>query len=176
MDWLSKQGATIDCQKQKVTLKDKKGKKVTIWGINSNKGCPFISALSIGKLLRQGCTVFLCYVNEDKNRDVKLNDIPVVKEFPAIFFEEIPGLPPKRKIDFEIELEPSARPISKPPYRMAPAELRELKVQLEDLLKKGYIRPCASPWDAPLSFVKKKDKTLRLCVDYRELNKVTVKN
>ena len=131
MDWLSKHGAIINCQREKVTLEGSKEKRVTIWGTNNNKECPFISALSAGKLLRQGCTVFLCYVNEDKNRDVKLNDIPVVKEFPAIFFKEIPGLPPKRKIDFEIELEPSARPISKPPYRMAPAELRELKVQLE---------------------------------------------
>jgi len=115
-------------------------------------------------------------VIEDKNRDLKLEDISVVKEFLDVFPEEIHGLPPKREIDFEIELEPSARPISKPPYRMAPAKLRELKVQLEDLLQKGYIRPCASPWDAPLLFVKKKDETLRLCVDYRELNKVTVKN
>ena len=84
-------------------------------------------------------------MSEIKNKDVKLEDIPVVKEYPDIFPEEIPGLPPKRKIDYEIELEPCARPISKPPYRMAPAELRELKIQLEDLLQKGYIRPSVFP-------------------------------
>ena len=100
---------------------------------------------------------FLCFVSEVKNKDVKLEDIPVVKEYPDVFPEEILGLPPKREIDFEIEIEPSARPISKPPYRMAPAELRELKVQLEDLLQKGYIRPSVSPWGAPVLFVKKKD-------------------
>jgi len=91
---------------------------------------------------------------------VKLEDIPVVKEFSDVFPAEIPGLPPKKEIDFEIELEPSARPISKPLYRMAPAELRELKIQLEDLLQKGYIRPSVSPWGALVLFVKKKDRTL----------------
>ena len=114
-------------------------------------------------------------MSEVKYEDAKLEDILVVKEFLDVFPEEIPGLPPKRQIDFEIELEPSTRPISKPPYRMAPAELRELKIQLEDLLQKGYIRPSVSPWGAPVLFVKKKDGTLRLCVDYRELNS-TIKN
>jgi len=89
-------------------------------------------------------------VIKDKNRDLKLRDIPVVKEFPDILPEEIPGLLPKRETDFEIELEPSARPISKPPYRMTPANLRELKVQLEDLLQKAYIRPSVSPWNGPV--------------------------
>jgi len=114
MDWLSKCGATIDCQKQKVTLKGEKGTKVTIWGTNSDKKCPFICALSTKKLVRQGCIAFLCFVTEVKNKDVKLEDISVVKEYPDVFPEEIPGLPPKREIDFEIEIEPSARPISKP--------------------------------------------------------------
>jgi len=98
MDWLSKHAATINCQKQKVTLKDKKGKKVTIWGINSNKGCPFISALSIGKLLRQGCTVFLCFVSEVRSKDVKLEDISVVKEFPDVFPKEILAYHQKGKL------------------------------------------------------------------------------
>ena len=126
-------------------MKGRKGKRVTIWGTNSNNECPFISALLAGKLLRQGCTVFLCYASEVKNKDVKLEDIPMVKEFPDVFPEEIHGLTPKKEIDFQIELEPSTRTISKPLYRMAPAELRELKVQLKDLLRKGYIRPNLSP-------------------------------
>ena len=108
MDWLSKHGAAIDYQKQKVTLKSKEGKKVTIWGSSSDKKCPIISALSTKKLLRQGCIAFLCFVTEVKNKDVKLEDISVVKEYPDVFPEEIPGLPPKREIDFEIEVEPSA--------------------------------------------------------------------
>ena len=97
-----------------MTLKGEKGKKVTIWGTNSDKKCLFISALSTGKLLRQGCIAFLCFVSEVKYEDVKLEDILVVKKFLDVFPEEIPGLPPKREIDFEIELEPSGRPISKP--------------------------------------------------------------
>ena len=85
-------------------------------------------------------------------------------------------MPPDRDIDFCIDLEPGTRPISIPPYRMAPAELRKLKTQLQELLSKGYIRPSASPWDAPVLFVKKKDGSVRMCIDYRQLNKVTVKN
>ena len=87
-----------------------------------------------------------------------------------------PGMPPDRDIDFCIDLEPDTRPISIPPYRMAPAELRELKAQLQELLSKGFIRPSASPWGAPVLFVKKKDGSFRMCIDYRQLNKVTVKH
>ena len=83
---------------------------------------------------------------------------------------------PDRDIDICIDLEPSPRPISIPPYGMAPAELRELKAQLQELLSKGFIRPSASPWGAPILFVKKKDGSFRMCIDYRQLNKVTVKN
>ncbi|XP_074283300.1 uncharacterized protein LOC141607850 [Silene latifolia] len=90
--------------------------------------------------------------------------------------EEIPGLPPKRDVDFSIDLKPGAGPISKPPYRMGPKEMEELKKQLDELAEKGYIRPSVSPWGAPVVFVKKKDGSLRLCVDYRELNNVTIKN
>ena len=176
MNWLSKHGAKIDCQKQGVTLKGKGGGRMYFWGDNSSTECPVISLMAVRRLIRQGCVVYLCSITKDKKEDVKLEDIPVVKEFPDVFSEEIPGLPPKRETDFEIELEPGARPISKSPYRMAPAELKELKVQLEDLLQKGYIRPSVSPWGAPVLFVKKKDGTLRLCIDYRELNRITVKN
>ena len=92
--------------------------------------------------------------------------------FPA----DLPCMPPDRDIDFCIDLEPGTRPISIPPYRMAPAELRELKAQLQELLGKGFIRPSASPWGAPVLFVKKKDGSFRMCIDYRQLNKVTIKN
>ncbi|KAA0052060.1 retrotransposon protein, putative, Ty3-gypsy subclass [Cucumis melo var. makuwa] len=100
----------------------------------------------------------------------------VVREYPDVFPDELPELPPPREIDFAIELEPNTTPISRAPYRMAPAELKELKVQLQELLDKGFIRPSVSPWGAPVLFVKKKDGSMRLCIDYRELNKVTVKN
>ncbi|WMV13510.1 hypothetical protein MTR67_006895 [Solanum verrucosum] len=90
--------------------------------------------------------------------------------------ENLPGLPPEREIEFPIELIPGSTPISITPYRMAPAELRELKAQLQELLEKGFIRPSVSPWGAPVLFVKKKDVTLRLCIDYRQLNRITIKN
>jgi hypothetical protein len=91
-------------------------------------------------------------------------------------FREVLGLPPKRDIDFSINIMPRAALVSKTPYRMSTPELKELQMQLEELLKKGYIHPSVSPWGAPVLFLKKKDGTLILCIDFRQLNKVTVKN
>jgi hypothetical protein len=108
--------------------------------------------------------------------DIKVRDIPVIREFPDVFPDDLPGMPPGRDIEFIIELQPGTAPISKRPYRMPPNELAELKIQLQDLLDKGFIRPSASPWGCPALFVKKKDNSLRLCVDYRPLNAVTIKN
>ena len=93
-----------------------------------------------------------------------------------VFPYELPGLPPQRVVDFDIELRPGISPISMTPHRMAPVELQELRVQLQELLDKGFIRPSTSPWGAPALFAKKKDKTLQLCIDYRQLNWVTIKN
>ena len=97
-------------------------------------------------------------------------------EFRDLFRDEIPRLPPKRDIDFTIELVPGPAPVSKTPYRISTPEMLELKMQLQELLEKKYIRLSVSPWGAPVLFVKKKDGTLRLCIDYRQLNKVTMKN
>ena len=104
-------------------------------------------------------------------------DLPrVICEYEDVFPVELPGLPPQRVVDFGIELHPSNSPISMTPHRMTPVELQELRVQLQELLDKGFIRPSTSPWGAPILFTKKKYKTLRLCIDYRQLNRVTVKN
>ena len=104
-------------------------------------------------------------------------DLPrVVCEYEDVFLNGLPRLPPQRAVDFGIELHPGTSPISMTPHRMAPVELQELRVQLQELLDKGFIRPSTSPWGAPVLFVKKKDKTLRLCIDYRQLNRVTIKN
>ena len=96
--------------------------------------------------------------------------------FLDVFPYELPGLPPDREIEFEIELLPGTGPLSKAPYRMAPTELKKLKQQLQELLDKKFIRPSYSPWGAPILFVKKKDGSMRMCIDYRELNKVTIQN
>jgi hypothetical protein len=108
--------------------------------------------------------------------DIKLEDIPIVCEYPEVFPDDLPGMPPDRDIEFVIELQPGTAPISKRLYRMLPNELVELKIQLQDLLDKGFIRPSASAWGCPALFIKKKDNSLRLCVDYRLLNAVTIKN
>jgi hypothetical protein len=106
----------------------------------------------------------------------RLEDIHLVREFPDVFPDDLPVMPPERAIEFKIELQPGTAPISKAPYKMSWEELAELKIQLKDLLDKGFIRPSLSPWGCPALFVSKKDKCLRLCVDYRPLNAVTIKN
>jgi hypothetical protein len=102
--------------------------------------------------------------------------VPVDNEFPDVFPEELPGMPPDRDIEFVIELKPGTTPIYKTPYRMATAELAELKEHIRELLEKGFIYPSSSPWGAPMIFVLKKDGIQRLCMDYRALNEVTIKN
>jgi hypothetical protein len=105
-----------------------------------------------------------------------MKKIPVVCEYVDVFPDELPRMLPDQDIEFAIELQPGTTPISKRPYRMPPAELAELKKQLQELLDKGFIRPSTSPWGCPALFVKKKDESLRLCIDYHPLNAVTIKN
>jgi hypothetical protein len=105
-----------------------------------------------------------------------IEDVPVVREYPDVFPEELPGMPPDRDIEFVIDLIPGTSPIAKRPYRMAAPELAELKKQLGELQRSGFIRPSSSPWGALVLFVEKKDKSMRMCVDYRSLNEVTIKN
>ena len=108
--------------------------------------------------------------------EVGPEQVPVVCEYPDVFPDELPGMPPDRDIEFIIELVPGAGPIYKKPYRMGTEELAELKKQLEEQLRKGFIRPSASPWGSPVLFLAKRDGTIRLCIDYRSLNEVTIKN
>ncbi|GJT11640.1 putative reverse transcriptase domain-containing protein [Tanacetum coccineum] len=106
----------------------------------------------------------------------KLEDIPVVKEFLDVFPEDLPGLPPVRQVEFQIDLIPGATPVTRTPYRLAPLKMKELSNQLQELTDRGFIQPSTSPWGAPILFVKKKDGSFRMCIDYRELNKLTIKN
>ena len=132
--------------------------------------------MKASKLLCQGCMGHWYYAIDSQAKQEKVGNIPVIYEFEDVFPEELPGLPPQRKIDFGIELIPDAQPISKASYCMAPTELKELKLQLDELLQMGITRPSVSSWGAPVLSIKKKAGTLRLCIDYRELNKITIKN
>jgi hypothetical protein len=105
-----------------------------------------------------------------------IEEISVVREFPDVFPDDLPGMPPERDIEFKIELQHGTAPVAKSPYKMTREELADLKIQLKDLLDEGYIRPSSSPWGCPALFVKRKDEALRLCVDYRSLNAITIKN
>jgi hypothetical protein len=131
--------------------------------------------MKVKKCLSQGCRLYVVEaVNERKGPS--LDQYPVLSEFQDVFPNELPGLPPERELDFTIELKPGAKPICKSPYRMTAPELCELQMQLKELLNLGIIRPSVSPWGAPVIFVKKKDGSLRLCIDYRDSNCATVKN
>ncbi|GJT57190.1 putative reverse transcriptase domain-containing protein [Tanacetum coccineum] len=113
---------------------------------------------------------------EDKSEGKQIKDVPIVRDFPKVFPEDLPRLPPARPVEFQIDLIPGAAPVARAPYRLAPSEMKELSEQLQELSDKGFIRPSSSPWGAPVLFVKKKDGSFRMCIDYRELNKLTVKN
>ncbi|GJY69107.1 putative reverse transcriptase domain-containing protein [Tanacetum coccineum] len=150
MDWLVKHDAVIVCGEKVVRISY--GNKMLI--VESDKG---VSRLK-------------------KSKEKRLEDVPVIRNFPEVFPEELPGLPPPRQVVFRIDLVPGATPVARAPYRLAPSEMRELSIQLQELLEKGFIRPSSSSWGAPVLFVKNKDGSFIMCIDYPELNKLTVKN
>ncbi|GKE45201.1 putative reverse transcriptase domain-containing protein, partial [Tanacetum coccineum] len=156
MDWLSQHKAVIVCHVKVVEIPVEDGRILRVHGER---------AVRITKALKSA-----------KEDEPKLNDISVVREFEDVFLEDLSGLPPQRQVEFRIDLVPGAMPIAKSPYRLAPSEMQELSGQLQELQDKGFIRPSHSPWGAPVLFVKKKDGSLRMCIDYRELNKLTIKN
>ncbi|GJX85063.1 putative reverse transcriptase domain-containing protein [Tanacetum coccineum] len=156
MDWLSQHKAVIVCHDKVVEIPVEDGRILRVHGER---------AVGITKALKS-----------TKEDEPKLNDISVVCEFEDVFPEDLSRLPPQRQVEFCIDLVPGATPIAKSPYRLAPSEMQELSGQLQELQDKGFIRPSHSPWGAPVLFVKKKDGSLRMCIDYRELNKLTVKN
>jgi hypothetical protein len=116
------------------------------------------------------------HLSVDDKESNPIEAIRIVSEFLDVFPEELPGMPPERKVEFAIELIPGTSPISKRAYRVSEPELVELKKQIDELLEKGYIRLSTSPWAAPVLFMEKKDGTKRMCIDYRALNEVTVNN
>ncbi|KAJ8762493.1 hypothetical protein K2173_007932 [Erythroxylum novogranatense] len=162
MDWLSKHQEVIDCKAKTTFLKRPDQSEIVFRGGCTRALTNVVSAMQAQKLLRKGCEAYLAFVLDSQKDGAKekLLEIPVVNE----------------EVELSIEVVPGTAPISRAPSRMAPTELKELKLQLQELLDKGFIRLSVSPWGAPVLFVKKKDGTLRMCIDYRQLNRVTVKN
>nr|GFB55716.1 putative reverse transcriptase domain-containing protein [Tanacetum cinerariifolium] len=183
MDWLSRYNAVIACAEKLVRIPF--GNEIlTIHGEGSNERnesrLNIISYSKAQEYMSKGCHVFLANLtstkDEDKSKGKRLEDVPVVWEFPEVFPEDLPGIPPTRQVEFRIDLVPGAAPVARAPYRLAPSEMKELADQLQELTDKRFIRPSSLPWGAPVLFVKKKDGSFRMCIDYRELNKLTVKN
>ncbi|GJV64582.1 putative reverse transcriptase domain-containing protein [Tanacetum coccineum] len=156
MDWLSYHRAVIDCYDKIVRIPLPNGEILEVQGERPEKDPGLLACI--------------------KADEKKLDDIRVVRDFPEVFPDDLSGLPPVREIEFCIDLIPGALPVVKSPYLLAPSEMSELLNQLKELQEKGFIRPIHSPWGAPVLFVKKKDGAMRMCIDYRELNKLTIKN
>ena len=176
MDWLASNYASMDCFRKEVILRRPGLPVVIFYGERRRAPSGLISAISARWLLQNGCKGYLAHVVDTRSSEARLEDVPVVRDFLDVFPDDLPGLPPEREIDFPIDLVPGTAPISLPPYRMAPAELKELKAQFQELVDGGFIRPRNSPWGAPVLFVKKKDGTWRLCIDYIQMNNVTILN
>nr|GEX09371.1 putative reverse transcriptase domain-containing protein [Tanacetum cinerariifolium] len=135
-----------------------------------------VSCMKVKKYVDRESYLFVAQVIEKEPTERRLEDVPVICKFPNVFPEDLPGLPLPRQVEFEIELVPGAALVARAPYRLAPSEMKELAKQLQELSDKGSIRPSSSPWGALVLFVKKKDGSFRMCIDYRELNKLTSKN
>jgi hypothetical protein len=176
MDWLSKYYVNIDYRKRKIVFRPPNGEEFKSCRSRVRATLPLLSAIQARRSVREGAPTFLAYVKAKPKVEKKLEDIPVVSDYLDIFAEISLGLPPDREIEFTIYFLSGTQPIHKDPYRMEPSELKELKEQLQELLDQGFIRPSVSPWEAPVLFVRKKYGSMRLCIDYRELNRVTIKN
>ncbi|XP_071902691.1 uncharacterized protein [Coffea arabica] len=170
MDWLVHYHARVDCRIKVVEfcIPGEATLKLDVRGILVSYA--LISGIRARKLLSHGARGYLAFLVNTPREKIKLEDMPVLNEYLDVFPEELASLPPERDIEFKVDLAPGTISISKTPYQMAPAELKELKFQLQDLLERGFIHESESPWGAPVLFVKKKDASLRLYIDYRGLN------
>ncbi|GKE01646.1 putative reverse transcriptase domain-containing protein, partial [Tanacetum coccineum] len=183
MDWLANYHVVIDCAKKIVRI-PWGNETLIIHGDRSNWGNEtrfnIISCTKTQKYMLKGHHVFLAHVTiketKDKSGEKRLEDVPIVGDFPKVFSKDLPDLPSTQQVEFQIDLIPGAAPVARAPYRMAPSKMKVLSEQLQELSDKGFIRPSSSPWGAPVLFVKKKDGSFRMCIHYRDLNKLTVKN
>ncbi|CAA0840340.1 Uncharacterized mitochondrial protein AtMg00860, partial [Striga hermonthica] len=159
MDWLTRFHADIQCHDREISLFLPGDDQITFFSTKT-----------------RNCQGYLVSLVDDSPKARSPHDVPIVREFVDVFPDELPGGPPNRQVEFSIDLIPGAGPVSKAPYRIAPKELQELKAQIQELLRLGFIRPSVSPWGAAVLFVKKKNGSMRMCIDYRDLNRLTIKN
>ncbi|GJU66497.1 putative reverse transcriptase domain-containing protein [Tanacetum coccineum] len=147
-------------------------------GVRNKSRLEVISSIRTQRYIEKGCRVFLIQVMKKEEVEIpekKIEDVLVVRDFPEVFPKDLQGLPPTRQVEFHIKLIPGAAPVARAPYHLAPAEMKELTEQLKELSDKGFIRPSSSPWRALILFVKKKDGSFRMGIDYCELNKLTLR-
>nr|GEY10422.1 putative reverse transcriptase domain-containing protein [Tanacetum cinerariifolium] len=176
MDWLERYNANILCSQKRVRVVNPQGREIIIYGDKRKGESKLCSMMKARKNMSCGCQAYIAHVLDTNVEKKSVKDVPVVNEFLDVFLEDLSGVPPERQLEFRIDLIPGETPIAKTSYHLAPSEMKELMSQLQELLDKGFIRPSSSPWGAPILFVKKKYGSMRMCIDYRELNKVTVKN
>ncbi|WMV45753.1 hypothetical protein MTR67_039138 [Solanum verrucosum] len=165
MTWLSPYYVVLNCNTKSITLEILGREKFEWKRVYMLKRTKIISSIRATKLIGQGCLAYLAHIKDVELETPSIESIHVVSKFREVFPNDLFVMPPDRDIYFCIDLEPGTRPISIPPYRMAPAELRELKAQIKELLDKTFIRPSASLWGAPDFFVKKRDGSMRMCID-----------
>ena len=147
-----------------------------IVGCNQGVSLRFISSLQLQKSMCKGCKIYAILALNEKGVVEGLEHLLVVREFVDVFSEELPGMSPERELEFTIDLKLGTELIGRTPYRMSTLKLQELKMHLKELLDLGLIRPSVSPWGAPVIFIRKKDGSWRICIDYRQLNKAMIKN
>ncbi|KAI3695188.1 hypothetical protein L1987_78177 [Smallanthus sonchifolius] len=176
MDWLSNHHAEVICFEKCIRIPLPSGETLRIFGEKPCKGLKLMSCTTAQKYLRKKYITFLAHIVQKDVKEKSIQDIPIIRYFPEVFPKDLSGLPPVRQVEFRIDLIPGANPVARAPYRLAPSEMKELASQLQELSDKGFIRPSHSPWGAVILFVKKKDGSFRMCIDYRELNKLTIKN
>nr|GFA39934.1 putative reverse transcriptase domain-containing protein [Tanacetum cinerariifolium] len=183
MDWLANHHAMIVFDEKIVWILF--GDEVLIvQGDISDKGkkseLSIISCTKTHKYIKNGCLIFLAQVikkeTKDKSEEKRLEDVPITRDFPKVFPEDLPVFLPMRQVEIQVDLVPGAAPVARTPYRLAPTKLQELSTQLQEVSDKEFIRPSSSPWGDPILFVKKKDRSFQMCIGYRKLNKLTMKN
>ncbi|GJW16304.1 putative reverse transcriptase domain-containing protein [Tanacetum coccineum] len=174
-DWLAERDAVIVCGKKVVRIPCR-NKMLIVEGDKGPSRLKFISCIKDRKYIERSCQMFVAHVTEKKSKEKHLEDVPVIRDFPEVFPDDLPGLPPPRQVEFRIDLVPGAAPVARALYHLVSSEMIELLVQLQELLEKGFIHPSSSLWEARVLFVKKKNGSFQMCIDYRELNKLKIKN